>query len=76
MKKVITVEDLCCERCAKGLARKLELIDGVLKAKANFKRNTVFVEVKSSFSDEQLCEAVVREGYSVTDISLRKGLFA
>lgn len=76
MKKVITVEDLCCERCAKGLARKLELLDGVLKAKANFKRNTVFVEVKSSFPDEELRQAVVGAGYAVTDISLRKGLFA
>ncbi len=76
MKKVIKVEDLCCERCAKGLARKLELVDGVLKAKANFKRNTVFVEVKSSFSDEALRQVVVGAGYAVTDISLRKGLFA
>ena len=47
MKKVISVGDLCCERCADRLACKLELCDGVVKAKANYKKNSIFVEVLS-----------------------------
>ena len=49
MKKVIEVNDLCCERCARRLVGTLELSDGVLKAKANFKKNCIFVEVLSDF---------------------------
>ena len=36
MKKVIEVNDLCCERCARRLAGTLELSDGVLKAIRRF----------------------------------------
>lgn len=76
MKKTVRVKDLCCQRCAKSLTAKLELEEGILKAKANYKKNVVFVEVKSGYSDEELCAVVTRAGYQVTDIADRKGLFA
>ena len=76
MKKIVKVTDLCCSRCAKSLATKLELEEGVLRAKANFKKNVVLVEVKSEYSDEALKDAIARAGYTVADISLRKRLFA
>lgn len=76
MKKVITVSDLCCERCAKRLACKLELCDGVFKAKANYKKSLVFVEVKNDFSDDELREAVCVAGFEAVAIAPRKGLFA
>ncbi len=44
MKRVIEVEDLCCKRCAERAEKKLLLLDGVSGAKANFKRNIIFVE--------------------------------
>ncbi len=76
MKKVIAVRDLCCERCARRLAGTLELCDGVLKAKANFKKNCVFVEVRSDFPDEKLREAVESAGFEVISVAPRKGLFS
>ena len=76
MKKVIEVNDLCCERCARRLAGTLELSDGVLKAKANFKKNCIFVEVLSDFPDEKLKEIVGGAGFGVLSIAPRKGLFA
>lgn len=76
MKKVICVGDLCCERCANRLACKLELCEGVLKAKANYKRNSIFVEVKSEVSDGSLKEAVQNAGFEVLSIAPRKGIFA
>lgn len=76
MKKIISVEDLCCERCANRLACKLELCEGVVKAKANYKKNSVFVEVLSDFPDSELKDAVQKAGFEVLSIQPRKGLFA
>lgn len=76
MKKVIEVNDLCCERCANRLACTLELCEGVVKAKANYKKNSIFVEVLSTTPDDELKEAVRSAGFEVLSIAPRKGLFA
>ena len=76
MKKVITVTDLCCERCARHVAEKLHLCDGVLKAKANYKKNQIFVEVSSDCMEETLREYLAKEGYDVVSIEKRKGIFS
>lgn len=76
MKKVISVTDLCCERCANRLANSLALQDGVLKAKANYKKNSIFVEVSAALSDDSLKELVTSAGFEVVSIQPRKGIFA
>ena len=76
MKKVITVTDLCCERCARHVAEKLHLCEGVLKAKANYKKNQIFVEVSSDCMEETLREYLAKEGYDVVSIEKRKGIFS
>ncbi len=76
MKKVISVNNLCCERCANRLACKLELCEGVVKAKANYKKNSIFVEVLSTVPDSELRETVQSAGFEVLSIAPRKGLFA
>lgn len=76
MKKVIVVEDLCCERCAKRLATGLELTKGILKAKANYKKNAVYLEVSSGISDEELKFLVEKAGYAVVSVADRKGIFS
>ena len=75
MKKTICVKDLCCERCARKIAEKLQLHDKILKAKADFKKNRIFVEVSSDFSDEELKTLVEEEDQEVVSIELRKGIF-
>ena len=75
MKKTIFVKDLCCERCARRLAEKLELHENVLKAKANYRKNCIFVEVPSAVLDEELKLLVEREGCEVISIEIRKGIF-
>ncbi|MBR2341241.1 MAG: hypothetical protein IKA72_02400 [Clostridia bacterium] len=76
MKKIITVTDLCCERCARHVAEKLLLCEGVLKAKANYKKNQIFVEVLSDCQDEILKEYLKNDGYEVVAIEKRKGIFS
>ncbi|MGN0822624.1 MAG: heavy-metal-associated domain-containing protein [Candidatus Gallimonas sp.] len=73
MKKVISVEDLCCAKCAERVEKKLRLLDGVKAAKANFKKGIVFVE--SDLSDEALGACVSEAGFTVKEIRIRKGIF-
>ena len=75
MKKIIYVKDLCCERCARRMADKLRLADGVLNAKGDYKKNRVLVEVHSSVTDNELKSLVEAEGYEVISVAERKGLF-
>ncbi len=75
MKKVVYVNDLCCQRCADQMAVKLALVDGVDKAKADFKKNRIFIEVKENVADEALKQAFEGTGMEVLSIELRKGIF-
>ncbi len=75
MKKVIYVNDLCCQRCADQMAVKIALLDGVDKAKADFKKNRIFIEVKESVSEESLRSVFDGTGMEVLSIELRKGIF-
>lgn len=76
MKKIVTVTDLCCERCARRLADSLKVNENIINAKADYKKNRLFVEVPSSLTDEVLREIVRKEGYEVVSVSVRKGLFS
>ena len=75
MKKVICVDDLCCQRCADQMAVKLALLDGVHKAKADYKKNKIFIEVKESVQDETLSSVFEGTGMTVLSIQIRKGIF-
>ena len=75
MKKVICVDDLCCQRCADQMAVKLALIDRVLKAKADYKKGKIFIEVKESVQDESLAAVFDGTGMKVLSIEIRKGIF-
>ncbi len=75
MKKIIRIEDLCCQRCAVRTANKLTLIDGVLKAKGDYKKGVILVEIDNRITDEMLKTALENEGMKVTSIEIRKGLF-
>ena len=75
MKKVIKVDDLCCQRCADHIATKLALVDGVRAAKGNYKKQSVFIDVAETVSDESLKEVFVGTDMQVLSIEKRKGIF-
>ena len=75
MKKVIKVDDLCCQRCADHMATKIALIDGVRAAKGNYKKQSIFIDVTETVSDESLKEAFVGTDMNVLSIEIRKGIF-
>ena len=73
MKKVISVEDMCCKKCAERAEKHLLLLEGVTGAKAKYKKGIILVE--STLSDETLAECVVAAGFKVKEIRPRKGIF-
>lgn len=73
MKKVIAVEGMCCKKCAERAERKLRLLEGVTGARANFKKQIIFVE--SDLNDEILANCVVDAGFTVKEIRIRRGIF-
>ncbi len=75
MKKVICVDTLCCQRCADQMAVKLALLDGVHKAKADYKKNKIFIEIQESVQDETLLSVFEGTGMTVLSIEIRKGIF-
>lgn len=75
MKKTITVDDLCCQRCADQMAVKLALIDGVRAAKGNYKKGLIFIEVSDCVTDEQIKSVFEGTGMKVLSIEKRKGIF-
>ena len=75
MKKTVSVDDLCCERCAKLMATKLALLDGVRAAISNYKKNVIFLDVAETVTDEQITAVFEGTGMMVLSIELRKGIF-
>lgn len=75
MKKVIRVDDLCCERCAKQMAVRLSLLDGVRAAKANYKKQLIFVDMAEDTPDERLQSVFADTDMHVLSIEKRKGIF-
>ena len=73
VKKVIEIEDLCCKRCAERAEKKLLLLDGVSGARADLKKNIVFVETE--LPDSALTECLQLAGFAVAAIRPRKGIF-
>ena len=75
MKRVIKVDDLCCQRCAEQMAVKLALIDGVRAAKSNYKKQLIFIDVCDYVKDSELIAVFEGTGMTVLSIAERKGLF-
>lgn len=75
MKKVIKVDDLCCQRCADQMAVKIALLDGVRAAKSSYKKQLIFIDASESVTDESILAVFEGTGMNVLSIEERKGLF-
>lgn len=75
MKKIVRTGDLCCKTCADRAAEKLKSVNGVLAAKADFKKSVILIEVDSSASDSDIADVIKDCGFEFKGIEVRKGLF-
>ncbi len=75
MKKVMQINDLCCQRCADHMATKVALVDGVRAAKGNYKKHCIFIDVSEDVTGEMLKAPFEGTDMQVLSIEKRKGIF-
>lgn len=58
MKKIFTIEGLCCPNCAASVERDVNKIDGVIEAKVNFITQKMVIEMNDE-DEARITEAAV-----------------
>ena len=66
-KQLIYMEGMTCSGCERTVERAVKQLDGVCSARANHRRGQLEVQFTSPCTREQICGAVQKAGYSVTD---------
>ncbi len=68
MKKIVHIEGMCCEHCAKRVVNALSTVGGVISADVKLKKNIAVLRSREPLSNEEITEVVVKAGYSVSSI--------
>ena len=68
MKKLISVEGMCCEHCAARVEKALSAVEGVVSADVKLKKKLAVVRSREEISDEVLTKVITDAGYTVTAI--------
>ncbi|MGN1104239.1 MAG: heavy metal translocating P-type ATPase [Candidatus Coproplasma sp.] len=68
MKKLISVEGMCCEHCAARVEKALSAVEGVVSADVKLKKKLAVVRSREEISDEVLTKVITDAGYTVTGI--------
>ncbi|MDE7401781.1 MAG: HAD-IC family P-type ATPase, partial [Clostridia bacterium] len=68
MKKLITVEGMCCDHCAARVEKALSVVSGVVSADVKLKKNLAVVRSREEISDEEITNVIEEAGYKVTSI--------
>ena len=68
MEKTLKIEGMMCGHCEMHTKKALEALEGVTKAEVSYKTGTAVVTLEKNISDDILKQAVVDQGYQVTDI--------
>ena len=68
MKKIITVEGMCCAHCAKRVENALSAVTGVVSADVKLKKSLAVVRSREAVSDESIKEVIEGAGFKVTQI--------
>ena len=71
MKKIINIEGMCCERCAKRVENALGAVSGVVSADVKLKKNIAVIRSREEVSSEDLSKAITDAGFTVTSIAVK-----
>ena len=71
MKKLITVEGMCCDHCAARVEKALSAVNGVVSADVKLKKNLAVVRSREEIADGELTKVIEEAGYKVTSISTK-----
>lgn len=68
MKKIITVEGMCCAHCAKRVENALSAVTGVVSADVKLKKSLAVVRSREAVDDGKIREVIEGAGFKVTQI--------
>lgn len=68
MKKLVTIEGMCCDHCAARVEKALSAVNGVVSADVKLKKNLAVIRSRDEVSDEEIRKVVEEAGYKVTGI--------
>ncbi len=67
-KKIINIEGMHCENCAKKVERALCNIDNVEKAKVNLNKKQAIITLKDKVNNDTIATAITDLDFEVTNI--------
>lgn len=68
MKKIVSVDGMCCDHCAARVEKALSAISGVISADVKLKKKVAVVRSREQISDEEIKKVIEEAGYTVTAI--------
>ncbi len=68
MKKIIHIEGMCCEHCAKRVENALSTVSGVVSADVKLKKKAAVVRSREEIDDAEISKVISEAGYTVTAI--------
>ena len=68
MKKIISIEGMCCEHCANRVEKALSAVHNVVSADVKLKKNCAVVRSREPVDDAEIKKVVEDAGYKVTSI--------
>lgn len=71
MKKIVYIEGMCCEHCAKRVEDKLSAAKNIVSADVKLKKKFAVIRSREEVSDEEIKTLVTDAGYTVTGIEVK-----
>lgn len=68
MKKIVSIEGMCCEHCAKRVEQKLAAAANVISVDIKLKKKVAVIRSRETVSDEEIKALITDAGYTVTSI--------
>lgn len=71
MKKVVSIDGMCCEHCAKRVEDKLSTAKNVVSVDVKLKKKIAVIRSREEVSDEEITSLVTEAGYKVAGIEVK-----
>lgn len=68
MKKIVYIDGMCCEHCAKRVQDKLSAATNVVSVDVKLKKKIAVIRSREEVSDEEITALITDAGYIVTAV--------
>lgn len=68
MKKIVYIEGMCCEHCAKRVEEKLATAANVVSVDVKFKKKIAVIRSREEVSDDEIKNLITDAGYTINAI--------